>query len=193
MPHRHFTAAESAWIKTQVLAGRYRISEHILRFITVGLLTLDDIEAALGHGQVVEVRRNQRGDGSCLVRGRSATAGLLSLVCARSGDDMLVILLAHISSPAWQQFDDIQPVKGNDMPDTLHPCFFCGGDVTPIVVGNFDYRLEGQLYVIKNVPAGLCVECGEKYITAETAQKINTMVLKKTFSATDVVHVAHYA
>jgi YgiT-type zinc finger domain-containing protein len=191
VPEKYFTAAESSWIRTQVLAGRYRISEHILRFMTTGLLTLEQIEAALSHGQVVEVRRNQRGDDSCLVRG-TAKAGSLALVCTRSGDDMLVILLAHVSSPAWHQFDDIQPVKGDDMPDTLHSCFFCGGKVTPIVVGNFDYRLEGQLYVIKNVPAGLCVECGEKYITAEAAKKINTMVQSGAFSATEAVHVANY-
>lgn len=191
MPPNRFKAAGSSWIRERVVAGRYRVSEHILRFMTTGLLTLGEIEAALSNGRVVEVRRNQRGDGSCLVRG-DAEGRALSLVCTRAADDALTVLLAKVTTRVWEKMEDIQPTKGEVMPDAMPGCFFCGGDVKPIVVGNFDYRLEGQLYVIKNVPAGLCVECGEKYITSETAKKINALVLNKAFLATETVHVGHF-
>ena len=79
------------------------------------------------------------------------------------------------------------------MGSPFHKCFFCGGDIDSITVGNFDYRLEGKLYVIKDTPAGLCLQCGEKYVTAETAQRINALIEAGKFSGTDVVRVMAYS
>ena len=78
------------------------------------------------------------------------------------------------------------------MENTYGTCFFCGGNIKAVTVGNFDYRLEGQLYVIKNTPAGLCLECGEKYITAQSAEQINTLINEGTFSGSEEVHVLSF-
>ena len=78
------------------------------------------------------------------------------------------------------------------MENPFRKCFFCGGEVESITVGNFDYRLAGNLYVIKNTPAGLCLQCGEKYVTADTAQKINAMIEAGNFSGTEEVRVMEF-
>jgi YgiT-type zinc finger domain-containing protein len=61
-----------------------------------------------------------------------------------------------------------------------------------ITVGNFDYRLEGQLYVIKKVPASLCLECGEKYIDTEVGHRMNALIAAQTFTASEQVNVIEY-
>lgn len=56
-------------------------------------------------------------------------------------------------------------------------CSFCGGEVTEQKT-ELDYRYKGQLFIFRNVPAGVCAQCGEKYLMAQTTkeieQKINT-------------------
>lgn len=48
-----------------------------------------------------------------------------------------------------------------------HPCHFCGGKVSEQKV-TVDYRWGEELItVIKNVPAGVCEVCGEKYFKAQ--------------------------
>jgi len=44
-------------------------------------------------------------------------------------------------------------------------CSFCGGEVKGDKV-ELDYRYKGDLFVFQNVPAGVCQQCGEKYLTA---------------------------
>ena len=49
---------------------------------------------------------------------------------------------------------------------TYHQCLFCGGHVSEQKV-TVDYRWDDELITgIKNVPAGVCEECGEKYFKA---------------------------
>jgi YgiT-type zinc finger domain-containing protein len=50
-------------------------------------------------------------------------------------------------------------------------CSFCGGQVEEELV-ELDYRYKGNLYVFRDVPAGVCQQCGEKYLTARTAKRI---------------------
>ena len=78
------------------------------------------------------------------------------------------------------------------MGEILNHCFFCGGNLEQVKVGNFDYRLEGQLYVVKGIPAGLCVQCGEKYITAQASKKINALIEQGNFAKTEEVFVLEY-
>jgi YgiT-type zinc finger domain-containing protein len=50
-------------------------------------------------------------------------------------------------------------------------CSFCGGEVKEAVV-ELDYRYKGNLYVCREVLAGVCQQCGEKYLVAGTAKVI---------------------
>ncbi len=57
-------------------------------------------------------------------------------------------------------------------------CSFCGGEVKEGKV-ELDYRYQGKLFVFQNVPAGICQQCGEKYLTAKVAKEIEQRVQTK--------------
>lgn len=57
-------------------------------------------------------------------------------------------------------------------------CSFCGGEVKEDRV-EMDYRYKGKLYIFQNVPAGVCQQCGEKYLTADVAKKIEHSIKTK--------------
>lgn len=179
------------WIRGRVAAGDYQISEHVMRFLTAGLLTVPDIETAIHTGRVIEIRTNPRRNGSALVYGTSGHRELLVL-CSQ-GDDGVVISLAYLATyPLWADLDCARLEGEESVTNPFSQCFFCGGQVDPITIGNFDYRFEGQLYVIKGTPAGLCLQCGEKYVTAETAKKLNALIDAGDFSGTEEVRVRQF-
>jgi len=57
-------------------------------------------------------------------------------------------------------------------------CSFCGGEVKEGKV-ELDYRYQGRLFVFQNVPAGVCQQCGEKYLTAKVAKEIEQRIQTK--------------
>jgi YgiT-type zinc finger domain-containing protein len=57
-------------------------------------------------------------------------------------------------------------------------CSFCGGEVKGERV-ELDYRYKGRLFIFQNVPAGVCRQCSEKYLTAEVAREIEHKILTK--------------
>ena len=68
-------------------------------------------------------------------------------------------------------------------------CSFCGGEVKGDRV-ELDYRYKGKLYIFKDVPVGVCQQCGEKYLTAKVAKEIEHRILtKETWDKTICVPV----
>ncbi|OGV97271.1 MAG: hypothetical protein A2Z59_11940 [Nitrospinae bacterium RIFCSPLOWO2_02_39_17] len=57
-------------------------------------------------------------------------------------------------------------------------CSFCGGEVKEERV-ELDYPYKGRLYIFQDVPAGVCQQCGEKYLTATVAKKIEHKIQTK--------------
>jgi YgiT-type zinc finger domain-containing protein len=60
----------------------------------------------------------------------------------------------------------------------MHPygdCIYCGGEVSEQLT-TIDYRFHNQLYVMENVPTGVCQQCGEKFFTAITAKRMEAAV-----------------
>lgn len=51
-------------------------------------------------------------------------------------------------------------------------CTFCGGEVREQHI-EYDYRRRGRLLVISNVPAGVCLQCGEKYFAPDILKKMD--------------------
>jgi len=51
-------------------------------------------------------------------------------------------------------------------------CTFCGGPVEEKRI-EYDYRRRGRLLVMRNVPAGVCRQCGEKYFKADVLKKMD--------------------
>lgn len=68
-------------------------------------------------------------------------------------------------------------------------CSFCGGEVKSDTV-ELDYRYKGELYIFQDVPAGVCQQCGEKYLTAKVSKKIERRIqIKDTWEKTILVPV----
>jgi len=68
-------------------------------------------------------------------------------------------------------------------------CSFCGGEVKADRV-ELDYRYKGKLFIFQNVPAGVCQQCGEKYLSAKVAKKIeHTLQTKEKWDKTISVPV----
>lgn len=57
-------------------------------------------------------------------------------------------------------------------------CSFCGGEVKEDKV-ELEYRYKGNLFIFQNVTAGICGQCGERYLTAKVAKEIELRIQTK--------------
>jgi YgiT-type zinc finger domain-containing protein len=69
-------------------------------------------------------------------------------------------------------------MKETDKERGYSDCFFCGGMVEEQIIPR-EYRWDGQLFIIENVPVGVCTQCGEKFIKPEVAKTIDGMFQEK--------------
>jgi len=51
-------------------------------------------------------------------------------------------------------------------------CTFCGGGVAEQRM-DYDYRRQGRLLIMKNVPVGVCRQCGEKYFKPDVLKRMD--------------------
>lgn len=61
----------------------------------------------------------------------------------------------------------------------LDTCYFCKGKVIQQQV-TIDYRWGDTLVVIKDVPAGVCQQCGEKYLTSTVYKDLEHLAQSKS-------------
>lgn len=61
----------------------------------------------------------------------------------------------------------------------LERCFFCKARVIQQQV-TFDYRWGDSLVVVKDVPAGVCQQCGEKYLTSDVYKELEKLAKSKS-------------
>lgn len=179
------------WFAERIGHRRYVLSEHVVRALMGGTISIHDVETALQTGRVLEEYQHAKRGISYLVAGRIESR-FIHLRCAEC-NGLLVILFAYRPGlPVWENALRRAPIKEEDMSEVLATCYFCGGAMKKITVGNFDYRLEGSLYVIKRVPASLCQECGEKYIDPEVGHRMNALIAAQAFTASEQVGVIEY-
>ncbi|MGD0999124.1 MAG: YgiT-type zinc finger protein [Candidatus Brocadiia bacterium] len=57
-------------------------------------------------------------------------------------------------------------------------CQFCEGETTHRKVKK-QHWLNGKLYIVENVEAEVCAECGERYFHASTLDRIDKMIAGK--------------
>lgn len=60
----------------------------------------------------------------------------------------------------------------------LDKCYFCKAKVVQKHV-TIDYRWGDTLLVIKDVPAGVCNQCGEKYISSSVYKELERLAKSK--------------
>jgi YgiT-type zinc finger domain-containing protein len=63
--------------------------------------------------------------------------------------------------------------------EMVQKCYFCKGRVTKEEI-TVDYRWGGTLVVIKGVPAGICQQCGEKYIDSSVYKGMERLAKNKS-------------
>jgi YgiT-type zinc finger domain-containing protein len=164
----------------------------MVRYLTQRLFSLAEIEMVILEGMILETHSHPLRTDGYLILGY-VNDHPIHVMCTRDTDEHLIVLYAYRPSPpTWQDERTRIPEKGHPMDKNLRKCFFCNSKIEPITVGNFDFRWEGGLYVIKGVPAGLCVQCGEKYISAEASEKIVAKIEKQAFTGEDKVLVFDY-
>ena len=54
-------------------------------------------------------------------------------------------------------------------------CEFCEGETTRRKVKK-QHWLKGRLYIVENVEAEVCAECGERYFHASTLDRIDKII-----------------
>lgn len=73
-------------------------------------------------------------------------------------------------------------------------CHICGDQMIERHI-NQDFWIKGDLIVIEDIPAGVCLQCGEKVVRAEVGQRIaqlTTNPQRATHIRTIQVPVFHY-
>ena len=71
-------------------------------------------------------------------------------------------------------------------------CVFCGGDICKDIVTVVNER-EGKVFIIENVPAGVCTQCGEREYDVNVISKLETiMVKRKAIKMEKLVPVADF-
>ena len=72
-------------------------------------------------------------------------------------------------------------------------CIYCGGDVIE-KKERIDYRHHGQLFIMEDVPVGVCNQCGESFFTAEISKKLEVAAsTSSTITKTVIVPVISIA
>jgi len=52
-------------------------------------------------------------------------------------------------------------------------CTYCGGEVVEQAI-DYDCRRQKHPMVVTNVPAGVCLQCGEKYLEPDILKKMDS-------------------
>lgn len=60
----------------------------------------------------------------------------------------------------------------------IKKCYFCKGEVIDQLV-TIDYRWGDDLVVVKEVPAGVCQQCGEKYLSGVVYKELEKLAKNK--------------
>lgn len=75
--------------------------------------------------------------------------------------------------------------------DVYGDCGYCGGEIDEQKI-RVDFWWEGKLYLIEDVPAGICKQCGEKYYTAKVSKGMDELVRSKVVERTLQVPVKRF-
>jgi len=71
-------------------------------------------------------------------------------------------------------------------------CVFCSGDIRKNIVTVVKER-KGKVFIIENVPAGVCTQCGEREDDVDVISKLETiMVKRKAIKMENLVPVADF-
>ena len=70
-------------------------------------------------------------------------------------------------------------------------CIYCGGLVQQQCLPR-EVRWKGQLYLVEDVPTGVCGQCGEKFLKPHVAKAVDGLLEKGTPSRRVEIPVLSY-
>ena len=73
----------------------------------------------------------------------------------------------------------------------MNRCYFCGGEMVEQPT-TFVHEEKGQVWVIRDVPAFVCQQCGEKEYSQAITHQLLTL-LKQPPRPIEILHVPAYA
>lgn len=72
----------------------------------------------------------------------------------------------------------------------MNHCYFCGGAMLEQLT-TFVYEESGQVWIIRNVPASVCKQCGETEYSQEITHRILSF-LQQPPRPMEIIHVPAY-
>ena len=72
----------------------------------------------------------------------------------------------------------------------MNRCYFCGGELVEQLT-TFVHEENGRVRVIRNVPAYVCAQCGEREYSRETTDRILAL-LKRPPRPVEILEVPSY-
>ena len=72
----------------------------------------------------------------------------------------------------------------------MNRCYFCGGELVEELT-TFIHEDDGNLWMIRGVPAFVCTQCGEKEYTEDTTRRVLTL-LEAPPRPAEILHVPAY-
>ncbi len=181
---------DTLWRQSILDHSRYLLSEHILRDLLWGGRDLATLKAVFARGRIIEEHRSDHRRPVFLICGILKGHPTHLLISLRPDHHVVMVASYTPQMPLWRTPN--QRAVGVDEMDTEVNCFFCNAPTQEIVVGNFDYRIENVLHVVKNVPARLCQQCGEKYVAPAVAERISTLISGARPQTQEAIQVFDY-
>jgi YgiT-type zinc finger domain-containing protein len=81
--------------------------------------------------------------------------------------------------------------KEDSMRKEQRPCSSCGAEVQKKTI-TYTQTIGDRVYLVTDVPAEVCSQCGEQYLSPETVDILQDMVEKRQASETRQVPVFHF-
>jgi YgiT-type zinc finger domain-containing protein len=72
----------------------------------------------------------------------------------------------------------------------MNACHFCGGELKEELT-TFLHEDDGQVWVVRHVPAYVCSQCGEKEFSRATTKQVLAL-LKQPPRPAEILHVPAY-
>jgi YgiT-type zinc finger domain-containing protein len=66
-------------------------------------------------------------------------------------------------------------LENEEVKETMTKCPFCGGELEERVVTH-PQSYQGKVYILENVPAEVCSQCGEMLLRPEVLEKMQQLV-----------------
>ncbi len=155
-------------IRQKVADERFEFSKHAVDQSILRQIRVQEVREAIANGQVIESYPNDKYGASCLISGLTQTQRVIHIHCSYSSRPLLKIITVYEPDPrdGMMTLQTGEAAMMNNEPETL---------VEKHVT--YTLQLNGQLFVIENVPARVNEETGEQFFSPSTVEHLQQIIL----------------